>query len=294
MTDEPTAPVPRSPAAPTSPAPPAPLIRPALDRSAVERVLARASELQAATPDSLGLLSEEQLLELGQEVGLSPAAMRQALAEERSRVSLPAEDDLAGRLFGPRTAVSSRTVRGSPERVLALLDAWMQRDELLQVRRRFPDRLTWEPRRDLWGSLRRGLNVGGRGYALSRAAEVGATVVPVDEGRVLVHLTADLGPARRARLQLGGATAATGVATGGSLALLAAMVAVPGLLEVAAVVTAAALPSLAGLGGGYAVARQHTAVVTRVQLALEQLLDRLEHERAGPVMVTVPLLGRIL
>ncbi|HEX5580224.1 MAG TPA: hypothetical protein VFX39_01530 [Gemmatimonadaceae bacterium] len=279
-----------------SPAPPptAPPARGApLDRGAVERVLARAAELQVATPDAPGLLSEEQIMELGQEVGLSPAALRQALAEERSRVVTLEEEGTAGRLFGPRAAAATRTVRGTPERVLATLDLWMQRDECLRVRRRFADRLTWEPRRDLWGSLRRGLNLGGRSYDLSRATEVGATVIPVDDGRVLVRLDADLAPSRRTMMQMGGATAATGVATGGVLAVIATVAAAPGPLGVVAVVSAATLPSLAGLGGGWAVARQHRGVVTRVQLGLEQVLDRLEHERAD-VGVVVPVLGRIL
>ncbi|HEY0972116.1 MAG TPA: hypothetical protein VGE02_14205 [Gemmatimonadales bacterium] len=267
--DDPSRSVPAAPASPASPA-------------------AR----QAASPDTMGLLSEEQIIELGQEVGLSPAVLRQALAEERSRVVAPAEEGLAGRLFGPREAAASRTVRGTPERVLATLDVWMQRDECLKVRRRFADRLTWEPRRDLWGSLRRGLNLGGRSYELARATEVGATVIPVDEGRVLVRMDADLAPSRRALLQVGGATAATGVATGGTLAVLAATVAAPGVIGIAAVAAAAALPSLAGLGGGWALVRQHQGVVGRVQLGLEQILDRLEHEREAGLVV--PILGRIL
>lgn len=282
MTQDPLVPPGTSPS--TAVAPPA-----ALDRLAVERVLARATELQLGQPDGTGLLTEEQILELGREVGLSPAALKQALAEERTRLALPVEGGAAARLFGPRVVHATRTVPGTPTSVLALLDVWMSRDECLQSRRRFPDRATWEPRRDLMGSLRRGLNLGGRGYALTRAAEVGATVVTVDEGRALVRLDADVSPSRNARVQGAVATTATGVATGGTLAVLASMVVVGTAAAAAAVATVAALPVVAGVGISYAIARGHSGTAARVQLALEQILDRLEHERGA---VRLPPMGR--
>jgi hypothetical protein len=259
-----------------------------LDRAAVERVLARAVELQASTPDRTGLLSESQILELGQEVGLAPEALRQALAEERTRTAAPVEAGMAARLFGPAHASATRTVRGAPDRTLWQLDQWMLRDECLQQKRRFPDRITWEPRRDIWGSLRRGFNLGGREYALARAREVGATVVPVDEERVLVHLAADLSSARTTRLRTGTAAAVVGVATTSAIAALAALVVVPAALP--AVIALSAVPTLAGVGGGYAVARGHGALVARTQVALEQLLDRLEHDGGPPT--PFPTLGR--
>jgi hypothetical protein len=261
-----------------------------LDRAAVERVLARATELQVAMPEGGGLLTEEQLLELGQEVGLAPEALRQALAEERTRTVVPVESGMAARLFGPRSASASRTVRGTAPQVMGLLDGWMQRDECLRPKRRFTDRATWEPRDDFFGSLRRNLNLGGRGYALMRAREVAATVVPVDERRVLVRLDADLASSRQARVRVSGTAAAAGVVTGGALAAVASLVVVPGAIAVAAVAVLAAAPAIAGLGGAYAAARGHAAVVERTQLALEQLLDRLEHE---PGRGATPLIGRL-
>ena len=270
--------------APAAPAPPSDAVsRAALDHAAVERVIARAAELQLSnSADPSGLLTEEQVLELGREVGLAPEALRQALAEERTRVVLPEESGWVARQFGPARASASRTVRGTPAQALAVLDAWMQRDECLQVKRRFADRLTWEPRRDLFGSLRRGLNLGGRGYALSRAAEVAATAVAVDGERVLVRLDADLASTRTAQLRAGAASTATGVVSGGVLATLVALVAAPSAIAIAAVAAVGVVPVALGAAGGYALARQHTSTATRVQLALDQLLDRLEHERGRP------------
>jgi hypothetical protein len=157
-----------------------------IDRAALERVLGRAAELQAGGGDAPEVISEADLIEIGREVGLSPEHLRQALAEERTRVTLVPESGVAARLAGPAQAVATRTVGGTPAAVLAALDAWMQREECLQVKRRFGERLTWEPRQDLLGSIMRGVKLGGRGYQLARASEVAATVTAVDASRVLV------------------------------------------------------------------------------------------------------------
>ena len=72
-----------------------------LDRGALERVLARAAELQVGAGEPEEVLSEEQILELGKEVGLSPQHLKQALAEERTRVALPPDEGgLSAKLLG--------------------------------------------------------------------------------------------------------------------------------------------------------------------------------------------------
>jgi len=181
-----------------------------LDRDTIERVLARAAELQASggNDDGEENLSESQLIEIGKEVGINPTTLNQALAEERSRIAVPADQSLLSSITGPAIATASRAIRGSPSDVLASLDNWMQRDECLQVQRRFPDRITWEPRSGWLGVIQRGFNVSGRGYHLCRANQVAATVVPIDGGRVLVRLDADL-------VMLSGCSTALGLIMGG-------------------------------------------------------------------------------
>jgi hypothetical protein len=98
-----------------------------LDRAALERVLARATELQARLADTPDELTEKQVLELASEVGISSDHMRQALAEERTRVVMPAETGVVGSWFGSTVAAASRVVPGTPAEVLSLLDTWMQR-----------------------------------------------------------------------------------------------------------------------------------------------------------------------
>ncbi len=250
-----------------------------LDRSALERVLGRAAELQAQESGTgEGALTEEQLLEIGKEVGLSSQHVRQALAEERTRLALPEESSFVGGIAGPAVATANRTVHGDAARVMAMLDDWMQHEECLQVKRRFPDRTTWEPRRGFLGDLKRGLNFGGRRYSLSRATEIAATAIPIDAGRVLIRLDADFSSSRSKRVAGGGATAATGVLGGAAPMMLGAFLLPEPTLAFFIVTGLAALGgTAAGIGGGYSIAKSHQQVMARAQLALEQILDSLEH-----------------
>lgn len=246
-----------------------------LDRQALERVLARASELQGAgaIPDSSDLISESQLRDIANEVGLSPATVNQALAEERTRVHVPDERGLVAQIAGAGFASATRTVPGTPRDVLAVIDAWMQREECLQVQRRFSDRITWEPQRGLFGKIKRTVNLSGHGYYLVEARQVSATVLSVDASRVVVRLDADIHQSRARRVGVGGLLVGAGGVAGGLVGLALVVAHLP--LIVAA--GAAFLPLVGGTAGGYRVARSHRGVLSSVQLALEQVLDRLEH-----------------
>jgi hypothetical protein len=250
--------VPAPPAVP--PGAPAPL-----ERAALERVLARAAELQAAEADpGEPRLTEAQILEVGNEVGIPAKHLRQALAEERSRVEVPVEHGSIAAVFGSATVSATRTVRGTPAALFERLDSAMQNEESLRVKRRFPDRIAWEPRGGLATEFRRIMNVGGHGYRLARAQEVSATVIAIDAERSIVRLDASLANVRKQRIAGGSGVAAAGTVSGGILVALGVMTAV------------AALPVAAGLVAGYFVARSHGPQVAGAQLALEQMLDRLE------------------
>lgn len=253
-----------------------------LDRAALERVLARATELQAGVGETGDLLSERQLLDIGKEVGISPRFLQQALAEERTRPDMLQGSSRMTRYFGPARIVASRVVRGKADGVLQSMDRWMQKEELLQIKRRFPDMLTWEPRRDFLGSIRRGFNVGGRGYSLSSAEEVGCSVSRVDDDSVLVQLVADYSAARSKSAVAGGSFFGV-AATFSGLGLLVAST-LGGSLIIAG--GAAAVSTLLGVGSAFAFAKQSRELIARGQLSLEQALDRLEHGRtpAGPTL----------
>ena len=162
-----------------------------LDRAALERVLARATELQAKLADTPDELTEKQLLELGgrgRDLRRSPSPG----TGRGANASGAAGGDRRGRLmvrFDHRRCVTrgSRNAERSP--VPASIRG-CRSQELLRVRRRIGERLTWEARRDFMGSMQASFNLGGRPYALTPANEVGATAVAVDATRVLVRARA--------------------------------------------------------------------------------------------------------
>jgi hypothetical protein len=254
-----------------------PATKPPLDRTAIERILARAAELQASTAgsDQTGMLTEAELIEIGKEAGISRETLTQALAEERSRVAVQEEQGFVASITGPAIATASRTVKGKPEEILAAIDSWMQREECLRVQRRFPDRITWEPRSGFLGTLQRNLNLSGRGYHLMRASQVAATIIPVDAERVLVRLDADLSESRGSRVRVAGSALFAGILGSGLIAVIGSITVTPDAFMLLG--GAAAVPTLAGAVTGYQIGKGHRAVVMRAQLALEQTLDRLEY-----------------
>jgi hypothetical protein len=273
----------RTPSPPVPPTPPGDAAagssgvpaRQSLDRRALDRILKRAGELQVSAADPAEEMTEEQLIALGEEVGITPQHLRQAIAEERTRPALPDEPGFIDQWIGPRTVSARRVIRGTRDQLLSRLDEWMRKEECLQVKRRLVDRVVWEPRRDFLGNIRRGLNLGGRSYALSRTHDVAATAVPIDSANTLVQIDADLRPARAARVRGGSAVATTGTVAGASMVGigLALGLAIP-LLPLVAI---AAVPVAAGAGIGVKIARGFRDTAERVQLSLEQALDTIEH-----------------
>lgn len=237
-------------------------------RVALERVLARAAELQGAsgeeseTPDTL---TEAQVEELAREVGLSSQHVRQALAEERARI-VPltiSGQGLGYQLFGADRVGAQRVVRGKPDRVLAALDRRMQKDEGLRVMRQRPDFIVWEPARGVFESVRRMLGAGD--FALTRAGEVTATVVAVDDEFTLVRLEASFAALRSAM----GSRTILGTFAGAATTATALLIGVMVPVAIAPVIAISA-------GSYYSARRTHRFAVQRALLSLEQALDRLE------------------
>src|SRR5207237_801789 len=162
----------------------------------------------SAIPESSDLISERQLLDIGNEVGLSPAMLNQALAEERTRVNVPEERGLVAQIAGAGFATATRTVPGTPRDVLAPI-----------------------------------------GGAMAAAA---SGVLGL--GLIVAHLPLL-------------------IAAGGAM-----------------------LPFAGGTFAAYKVARTHRGVLSSVQLALEQILDRLEHgefDRSGGLLGVIASRARL-
>ena len=248
-----------------------------VSRGALERVLARAAQLQGETGEGAesDLLTEAQVEELAKEVGLAPEHIRQALAEERAHIEPTKVEGtgLAFQLFGADFTETQRVVRGRPDRILAALERWMDREEGLRIKRQRPDIITWEPMRGMFGSLKRMLGSGD--FALTRADQVSATVVEVDKENTLVRLHASFGGHRLAmRNQTIGAASFGAVVSAGAV-VVGSIVLSGGF---ALLVLPAAVVPVTAIGGltYFASRKSHRDSLMRAQLALEQILDRLE------------------
>jgi hypothetical protein len=252
-----------------------------LDRAALDRVLARAAELQSSTIEggSEGGLTEAEVIELGKEAGMSPELLRQAIAEERTRSAAPDDTGFAASFIGSATVRASRVVPGTPGELLNVIDSWMQRQECLKIKRRVTDRIVWEPRNDLVANLQRGFSLGGGEYALSKAAEVSATATAIDSTRTLVALDAGMGGHRASVGTMAGVVGSAGA--GASV--------IAGVLGV--FLPVAIIPALIAAPIGIVAARSaQRKAVDRGQLALEQLLDHLErgdHRRPGGLLAAI-------
>ncbi len=237
-----------------------------IDRPALERIIRRAAELQAGARDIGEGLTEQDLLQLGEEVGIPAPYLQQALLEEQTRSVALTEPGIGAWLTGPRQILAQRSISGDATRLQAALSHWMSDGELLAVKRRFPDRTSWEARHDVFSSVKRELKVGGRPYRLARAKEVVGRVTRLDDGTAHVQLLADLSNTRRSHL--------TGAATLGSLGAAGTAIG----LTIGVALPVALIPLGLGALLGTMVARRRYSQVERVHVALEQVLDRLEHE----------------
>lgn len=262
----------KTPQVPTAPAVP---VAPTLDRSAMERVLARASELSSLSTDAPDGMTEAQLIEIGKEVGLSPATVQQALAEERTRVVLAEETGIEARLMGPASVSVTRAVPHPPEVVLAALEEWMRTEYRMPAKRRFGNRRTWEQRTGVFAELDRSLRGNQAATTLTRANEVAVTVSAIGDGRTAVRLDADLSQLRGSRRMTGMVMAALGLGLGAVPLVLGSVLAPLTMLPL--FLAFGTVPILALGIGGWAFVKGHRKQAERAQLALEQLLDRLEH-----------------
>jgi len=236
-----------------------------IHRDALDRIIRRAAELQSHERDIGDGLTREELLSLGKDVGIPARYLQQALLEEQTLSLVEPPRGFLTWLAGPGGVAVERVVPGDRLGVERALAHWLETEESLQVRRRFPDRTTWESRRGAFVSIQRALAPGGRRYALVRAAEVTSQVTQLEPGFCHVRLLADVRNVRGSHV---GGFAAMGLAGAvGTLGMLVGGVLVP----------VAVLPAI-GFGlGGFAIARSFRRNAEPIETALAQVLDRLEH-----------------
>jgi len=209
----------------------------------VALVLRRAAEIEALE-DTTGpgvAYDPAAVEEAAREVGLSPAAVRQAVAELRVGV-LPAATDGRrergrSRALASRRVSDQRLVDRPPAQALATIDRFM-RTQMLELRRRSGDRSLYRHRADLVAGLRRRLDFAGA-IKLEGLTMVDVVVTPADE-RTLVRVEAELATSH-ANAIAGGAAAGTAVTVVTGLA---------GAVAGDAGLVIAALPAGAVVGAG--------------------------------------------
>ena len=239
-------------------------------REALERIIQRAAELQAGERDIGEGLTEADVLALGQDVGIPTRYLRQALLEEQTRSVVTGGTGLFAWLTGPSLLTAERVVPGDRGAVERALTVWMEREESLQVKRRYADRTTWEPRVGAFASIQRALGAGGKTFALARATEVGGQVTQLETGFSHVRLVADVRGERARRLW------------GAALLVLWGAVLAGVLPALGALAPWAAIPTAVAWAAALAVARRHRRENERIQVGLEQVLDRVEHGEIKP------------
>jgi hypothetical protein len=240
-----------------------------IDRATLDRVLKRASELQGGGHDAGDLLTEEETVALGKEVGLTPELIKQALIEDRVRVSVEADHNMLDRMIAPANMMAQRVVQGSTPAILAAVTEWMDRNETLLIQRAQSDRITFEPMDHFARGMRRiaGAFRGGQRPFLDKAELVKLVVTPLDAGFSHVALGAGARGFRTGLVAGGAAIAACGALAGAAMTILGAPI-----------VVGAALFAVAA-ASGVAVARLYRKQSERIRTGLERALDDLERNR---------------
>lgn len=233
----------------------------------VQLVLRRAAELERRAPVDEAL-SPSEVATLAAEVGLSPAAVQQALAEVRAgALSEPRTPGALERVLGPNTIVVERVVRGGAGEVQRRVERAL-RAQLLRKQRDFGARSIWEHAPGWLPALRRALDWSGT-LSLDEARSLEVTVVDAGENRSTVRFTVDVGALQR-RVVVG-ASLGTAVGIAAALALWAMQTPLP--LEWLAAAGATATGSIASV-------RNYRRQLASTATALERLCDALEHEPA--------------
>jgi hypothetical protein len=191
--------------------------RPArLTSDEVALVLRRAAELDTADEPAGGEGYDPAAIEdAAREVGLSPTAVRQAVAELRVGALVPTTAPGPGRRVARRPLGASsrlvthqRLVASPPDAVHAAVDRFM-RTQMFELRRRGGDRAVYRQRSDMVSHLRRRLDFAGA-IKLDGLRSVDVVATPADDDRTLVRLEADL-VSSRANALAGGAAVGSAV-----------------------------------------------------------------------------------
>lgn len=235
-----------------------------LDRRSASDVIRRAAELDSESRGGSDGLERAALEAAAGEVGISPAALHQALAEHDAG-ALTVAPGRAG-LLGPARVGAVRTVELPADIARGRVDRWL-RSQTLAIAERRGDAVVWRRRDDFAAKLRRRVDLAKR-VRLGNVDAVIACVAPADESQSVVRLEVDLDNTRRGLIT--GVVAiptAAGPVLGGAAGLVMGEIA----LFAAGVPVGLALGGLGILGGRRTLRSERTDAGRAIDLFLDEL-----------------------
>lgn len=170
-------------------------------RGDLPAVVKRAAELAAQEGDAEEQLSEEEVVRIAAELGLSERHVRQALLEGAQEQPEPTFLD---RQLGATRIMATRAVPMPPDEARRALEDYLVTREYLQVVRRQSAGLSFEPADDVVSKVARGLSRSKK-HCLAAAQGVELVVRELEPGWSHVRLRAVYPDARK--IHIGGATA---------------------------------------------------------------------------------------
>jgi hypothetical protein len=247
----------------------------ALARRDFEDVIRRAAELAAREGDAEELLTEEEVLRIGEELGLSTQHMQRALYE---LPELTAEPRWYDRYFVPPIFSVARVVPRMTEPTLRRVEDYLVTREFLQVARRRGHSIAFTPADDTLSTLARAFMRPGARHVIARASRVMVSVqsLPQDESHVRVDI--DLDEERSRRLNTGLVLGGVGGTILGAGAVILVTTSTPPLLgPIPELLAFAATFFAVGAASVSAAAARFKNRVLAARYELAGLLDRVEH-----------------
>ena len=244
-----------------------------IDRAALERIIQRAAELQTAEHPTGEILTADEVMALGKDVGIPQRYLQQAMLEERTRVTVADPSGLLDKMAGPAAVTAQRVVQGDPDSTQRALIAYMEENELCCIQREQPGRVSWEPLGGFQAAIRRSSAAFGKSkrlYMLDKVDSIVAVFVPLEAGYTHVTITAETRKDRGAFIGGGVAFGSVGIAAAAALLVMGAFAPI------------AIAPIVAGSAAGWGVMRQYRPRAERVLLGLERALDHLERGSVKP------------
>lgn len=257
---------------------PAPASTPStsLTRHGLEQVIRRAVELSLHDSDANEQISEDELMRIGEELGLSTRHVRQALYE---RPIEEREETFLDKYFGPASVTAVRPVACEQQIAHGRLEDYLVTREYLQIRRRQGPNAFFEPADDAFSSIARAFSRPAGRFHLARAQRAYLSIRPLEPG--WCHVRLEMNYAARRKEQ-----ATAGMVLGGLFGLLAGSLTAAGIaVGIDAGVLGGAAATVGGVaaGGGVFTAiwtgmrSEYRKWLHRSRDEAEALLDRLEH-----------------